>query len=276
MTHREGGRSRSRTSGVAVLAPILFCIQAGAASGQPAGTGARWSLDAGLLHTLQADALASPLRYGGLGPGAAFGYERVGAASRTAVSLVYARPRLSSSITRGAAFEESAHRLRLAVPHHRLLHASGPLTVLMGTQLSADVYYRRHDYANYPEHYLDAFVLLEAAAGVEYRAGAKLRIDQRIAIPAAGIVWRSPYTGMKYAPSARLALPDRLQGLTHRLTVSRTLSPTVAVRLTHEVVLLRHSEPWRLAVITQGVRLGVVWLRGGRVASNPGVEEAPR
>ncbi|MEX0892726.1 MAG: hypothetical protein WEB88_11200 [Gemmatimonadota bacterium] len=237
--------------------------------------GSRWAVDAVVARTVQSDELASPLRYRGLGPGVALGYERVGPTSRSGLQLLYMRPSLTSDISRGATFVEAGHRLRISVPHLRKVRERQRLTLLLGGQLAGDAYYRRHDYAPFSEHYLDAFLLLQVMTAVEWRPGPDLRIEQRLAVPLAGVAWRGAYTGLKYGPSARFELPHRLQGLTHSVGVSRAVGSGVALRAAHEVGMLRHPDPWRLAVLTQRLSVGLEWRRGG-AAMGPGVTEAGR
>jgi len=266
-----------RTHARAVLGTTALAVLLGCPTHLTAqsAVGSRWAADAVLARTVQSDELASPLRYRGLGPGVALGYERVRTNSRSGLQLLYMRPSLASDISRGLTFVEAGHRLRMSVPHLREVHERQRLTLLLGGQLAGDAYYRRHDYAPFSEHYLDAFLLLQAMAAVEWRLGPDVRIEQRLALPLAGVAWRGAYTGLKYGPSARFELPHRLQGLTHSVGVSRSVGSGVALRATHEVGMLRHPDPWRLAVLTQWLSVGLEWRRGS-VAAVPGVTEAGR
>ena len=245
---------------------VLACAAPGALAAQDPGTEGRWTAGAALVHHVQADALASPLRYGGVGPGLSLGYARVGPRSRTALHVAYGGPSLESRISRPGVSTEQTHRLTVSVPHLRGVRGGQRLDLLLGGQLTGDVLYRKHAYPTSTEHFADAFVLLEAAAGLEYRASERLRVEQRLAVPLLGLLWRSPYTGLKYAPEAALALPHQLQGLRHELALTRAAGPRLSLTAAHELVLLRHADPWELATVTQRLRLGVELRRGGGAA----------
>jgi hypothetical protein len=219
--------------------------------------GSRWSIGVGLVHHVQADALASPLRYSGLGPGLNLGWERVREGGRASALLAYSGASLESRISAPPISTEQTHRLTISLAYLHGLREGRSFVPLVGGRLVGDALYRKHDYYASTEHFGDLFVVLEGAGGVEWRPRDDLRVEERLSVPLAGVVWRSPYTGMKYWPGARFALPDRLQGLRHELVVTRDVGRRASLLIAHELVLLRHPEPWELATATQRVRIGV-------------------
>jgi hypothetical protein len=214
--------------------------------GQAPPSESRLRAGMGIVRHVQADALASPLRYRGWGPAANLDWERVRQRHRMSAHVAYSGTSLESGISAPPTSTEQTHRLTVSLAYLRGLRDERSLALLVGGRLAGDALYRNHIYHAGTEHFGDLFVMLEAAAAVEWRPRADLRVEERLSVPVAGVVWR-PYTGMKYWPEARFALPDQLQGLRHELVVTRALGRRAALLIAHELVLLRHPEPWELA-----------------------------
>lgn len=241
---------------------LILLLAAEPAHGQERPAYGRWSLTAGWVHHSQADALASPLRYSGWGVGGRLSYTRVSPRARTGVAIDFGAPSLASSVAGGDAFRERTHRLTVSVPHWRRVLGGARLGAFIGGRATADAYHREHLYAGGSEHYGDLFLLLEGTALAEFRPNRRLRLEERLAFPVAGVTWRGPYTGLKYAPSPRFDPPNRLQGLRQELLLSAALNERFALTLGHELVLLRHADPWELAIAAHSLRVGLELVRG--------------
>ena len=84
---------------------------------------------------------------------------------------------------------------------------------------------------------------VEVAGGLDWRPRPGVRLHERLALPLAGVVMRTPYGGLKRIPDARFAAPGEILGLHHSLAVERDLGPRAALRAAWAFALLRHDEP---------------------------------
>jgi hypothetical protein len=261
---------------VAAAATLLLCGTADALAAQEATRLTRWSLAVGVVHRVQSDELASPLRYSGLGPGIRFAYFREEAGSRAGLGLDYAGPRLASAITQGDAHSTDTHRTALTASYLRRVAAmrGGQVSLFLGGTMAVDGLYRNHSYGPVGgrETFVDVFATLAPAGGWEALVGPRLRLSHRVASPVLGAVWRTPYTGMKYFPDARLARIPTLLGLEHELALELSLSPTVDLVAAHHLSALKHPDPWRFATLTNWFRVGLELRRrrGDPAAGTPG------
>lgn len=242
------------------IAALLLFGGFGVAAAQEVRGLSRWSLGVGLVHHVQSDELASPLRYSGWGPGVRLAYGRERPDARGSLLLDYVAPTLTSHVTRQGEPSEATHRLTLGASYLRRAMTTGGerFSVFAGPGLAVDGLYRSHQYrAVGNEAYFDGIATLQAAGGWEYQVTPGLRMVHRLAVPVIGVLWRTPYTGLKYVPEARLGLLTSMLGIEHEFRVERALSPSLDLVATHHLSAFRHDDPWRLATFTNRLRVGV-------------------
>ena len=125
--------------------------------------------------------------------------------------------------------------------------AGGRIDLLAGGQVAAHASVREHLYgpgaSGGSEHLADLIAPLEVAGGLDWRPRPGVRLHERLALPLAGVVMRTPYGGLKRIPDVRFAAPGEILGLHHSLAVERDLGPRAALRAAWAFALLRHDEP---------------------------------
>lgn len=240
---------------IALLSLASALAETAAAQAGPA-PGMRLSVAGGIVHHLQADALASPLRYSGLGTGFSLAMVRQNRRSEAGFSVAYARATLKSRLSDPPVSTESTERLSVGVPYLRTVGTWDGLSLRLGGQATADALYRRHGYRGGDEEFLDFFILLDAIGAVDLRLSPMLRIRETASATVGGVAWR-PYTGLKQWPQPEPLWPGEILALRNQLALATTLSSRLSGFLAYEVVLLRHTAPWELATAAQRVNVGL-------------------
>lgn len=230
------------------------------------GAGSSLGIAGGLLRHGQSDAAASPVQYRGTIPGLVIEYVRTGAGGRFESSASFATGALESRLSDGGYPAEEAHMVRAGVrwlwPVARFARPS--VTLLAGAQLDGHAAVRIHRYhRNSSEVFADLLAPLQAAAGWDWSDG-RSRVGQRLALPVAGLVMRTPWGGLKSIPPVEAAWPGEILGLDHELYAERAFSPRAAIRGAWAATLLRHAEPRDLRVATHRAVVGFVlqWGKG--------------
>lgn len=214
-------------------------------------------LGAGLVRHGQTDLMASPLRYRGVAPQAVAGYTRVGSATRFDVAASFSAVSLESRISDGG-HRQSAVLAAVRVLWLRRVTGPGRWQGFLGGRVDAMFSLRWHEYVpDRTELFGDIFVPLQATAAHELRLSHDLVLWQRLAVPVAAVVLRSPYTGLKYFPDVELAPPGRLLGLDHALGADWALTARWSVRAEWATALLRYPDPRELSMVTHRVEVGL-------------------
>lgn len=240
--------------GVVVLAALALFPVAAAAQG-PAVRGGFW-LAVGPFRHGQTDLMASPMRFHGTAAGLALGYRRV-SRTRFGVDASFSRAELASRLN-GDNRGETAYLLTVEARWLAPLAGSGPWRLYAGGQV--DIYgpARSHRYTrDGTEVYADLFVPLHAALAQELDVGPGWVVTQRLAVPVAAVVARSPYSGFKYWPSVELAAPGRFLGLEHAVGVDHPLSDAWGVHAEWRTTLLRYPDPRELSMVTHRMVVGL-------------------
>ena len=226
-----------------------------------------WTLGVGRAQHAQFDELASPLRYSGDGATVALAYTRASPRGLSGVYLHYDRIRLTSRITRGEAQTEAYSRTRLGVPYVRTIRGGQPGggALGVGVELGADLLLREHEYGMSSETYADAFAGLDGVVRWTHALGERTELESYTRIALARLAWRTPYAGLKYAPSTGFALPDRFRSVESRFALRRDFSTRVLGFATIDVTTLRDHGGWDLETAGWRAMVGLGWKRRGSV-----------
>ena len=216
------------------------------------------------LH--QYNRLASPLKYSGGGVNASLAFTNETARRSWGIHLAVDNADNTSSITQGTNHTGASTRAQLSVPYTRRIASvfSNRVTIGAGAQMVAELVYHDQTYGQVvpSEPYADAFAGVDAMLRWSAQFGPRTRIVHDIAVPAARMVWRTSYAGLKYQPDAELALPDRLTGIDSRFSVVRRLGSRVAGRLHIDMSSLTDRGTWDIELGAQRVGIGFDWLIG--------------
>lgn len=243
-----------------IATALVLVLGSGSAAAQtaPAGHGSGLSLELGLVRHGQSDLSASPLRYTGSLPVVGLRYDRSGRSGRLEVEAGFAAGGLTSGITAGSYPREDAWLGRVAVrwlrPVGRVL--DDRVTLLAGAGLSGHAAFRVHGYTAWQsENFADLLAPLELMGGWEVGTGrtGETRIDQRVAVPVAGLVMRTPYGGLKSVPPVEFARPGELTGFDHALSIARRAGGRLGLRATWTITVLRHTDPREIRLATHRV-----------------------
>jgi hypothetical protein len=244
---------------LAAVVPALLAASVAAQSARSSALGA----DIFWLHNREQNQQVSPLRYAGAGLGVALTYSTGTDVWRGGVHMAFASAELRSGISQNQEHVGSAKRLELSLPYERHAFAAGSRLagVTLGAQLTGDLLYRNHTYSTNlsTEHFIDAFAWLAVSAGWQGAMGPGWRLRYHVALPLLGVVWRTPYTGAKYMPSAQLTLPNTLLAPESRIALTRPLSGALDLRASYELRLLRHEATWDLATASHRIGMGLDW-----------------
>lgn len=210
----------------------------------------------------QADALASPLRYGGVGPALVLGWRHAGR-TLSGVVLEATPNRLTSRVSVGDAHYLEAWTVGLALPWLRRVRAGGRSTAHLGAQLDVFGAFRRQHFlpGAGTEIYADVIAGLEAAGAWTWRPAAGHTVRQTLSTPVLSAALRTPYTGAKFMPPLMLGAPGRLVGVRYEAEYTRAVSGGVAVGTRYVFRAFRYPDPRSFSVVRH--QLGAVVRFGG-------------
>ena len=211
----------------------------------------------GLYHG-QRDFAASPLHYTGAGWELGLAWRRPNPESRLSVTASFGMGDLRSRLTTGSVHGEELFLARVGARYLRRVATLGDdrLVVLAGADLTTHAAGRFHRYVENggEEVFADVLAPLSAVAGWEW-AG-RVRVGQRLLIPAAGAVVRNPYGGLKYAPDVKIVAPGSLTGFGHELFVETGAAAVLDVRVGWSLSVLHHHDPRSLDLATHRFFVG--------------------
>jgi len=259
--------ARGALGALALLLVSVSSLAGQAGSTAPAYRGG-WALGLGLARQGVSDGLASPLRQTGSGFFVDGGYGRSGEASLWRIRLSYAAPTIGSGIENASGGFEDTHQAGIGFSWLRRFAApaAGRLGLFFGGAVDVRVSVRSHHYdarefGSRTETYGDLFVPAQLAGMWELDLRDAGRIRHRLAVPVVSFVMRSPWTGLKYAPSPSLAGPAKLTGFDSELEWRKRISPRWALAVSHRATLLRYPDPLPIAWIVQRVGLELERMR---------------
>ena len=214
--------SRFCSARLCLVTALCLATSAGGLPGQRS-----LGFGAGRISVRQYNQLASPLNYDGGGTALTVGYYAERLRSAWAVQVDAQFGELKPADTDALGSRASTVHLKLSVPVMRqVAGTAGGRNLRVGVALAGDLLFRDHSYGGQrgSESYADAFAgfdgVLRASSGLRRAT----RVSVEVAAPLLRVAWRTPYAGLKYAPPAQLALPDRYRALDLEVLLQRTFS----------------------------------------------------
>ena len=106
-------------------------------------------------------------------------------------------------------------------------------------------------------------VPLEIAGGLDLDLGLddRTRLEHRISAPLVSLVFRTPYSTLKYVPDPELAGPTRARGVTSRLVLIRRLSDRIGLAVLHRISVFHYPDPFPVTWVGHGVSVRLELLR---------------
>ena len=223
-------------------------------------------LAAGRALIRQYNQLASPLNYAGGATVFTLGFYADAQRSAWAVQVDAQYGQLLPANAEALGSRASAANLRLSVPVVRQVAGERESRNLrIGLALVGDLFFRDHSYGRERtgETYADAFVGFDGVLRASTGSRQATRVSVELAAPLLRVVWRTPYAGLKYAPAAQLALPNRYRALDGELLVQHMFSTTWSWTAGLRVSALSDRGDWTLQQGTQRLALGLRRQIGG-------------
>ena len=257
--------TRGRRIGTwAAIAAVLLTLASGV-SGQAASPRGLVLGLTGLYHGQQ-DLTASPLHYIGGGWEASLAWRRPGPVSRLSLVASFGTGTLASDLTDGPVHAEELLVARLGA---RYVHVVGSLAgdrvlILAGGDVTGHALGRFHRYVQdtSAEVFADLLAPLSVVGGWEWTV-AEVRVGQRLMVPVAGITVRTPYSGLKYAPTVGVGGPSSITGFGHELFVGTTAGGIVDVEAGWSLTSLHHDDPRPIDLATHRFTLSLSLHRRG-------------
>ncbi len=243
------------------LAVILLTAAGPAAARTAPADSSRLSLALGPSFEAHSDLLASPFRQSGVGLGFGLGYRRGG----VALHLGGAVGGTSSRLDEPDEGIEDTWTVGLDLAWVRPVAAWGRTTVRAGGSLAGMGFVRRHHYGRGAgrEYFADMIVPLSAVGEVDRGLGIAGRVEERLELGLAALLFRSPFAATKTFPDGRLAGPGSLRLVRNRLTVEWRTSLRTRLALTHALTFYDTERNRLVRVVNQRVGVGIVVVFGG-------------
>lgn len=198
----------------------------------------------------QLDHLVSPLRYSGSSSLLRIGFDRRGD-SRVGVSAGYARPHLTSTISRDGNNEESGLRLEASIWYLRSLRRfrENRLTLRGGAQIGVHFATWKHVYVEGVEgSYFHGVGLIQAAGEMTYRFRSGRVVEYRLAFPFLGLGLRTSYQGSNDVTSPKLQGPWDVRGFDQSVMLGIPLSEGIELRFEYHSSYFRYPDPREISV----------------------------
>ena len=215
----------------------------------------------------QLDELVSPLRYTGSTSLFRIRFDRRGD-SRVGISVGYAQPRLTSTISREGDNEESGLRVEASIWYLTALRRSREtgLTLRGGAQIGVHFATWKHVYAERAEgSFFHGIGLIQAAGEVTYRFRSGRSVEYSLASPVAGLGLRTSYEGSNDVTAPRLQWPWEVMGFDQAVVLAIPLAEGVDLRVDYHFSYFRYPDPMETSVAKD--RFGISLekrLSGGR------------
>jgi hypothetical protein len=140
----------------------------------------------------------------------------------------------------------------------------GRTTWRVGGSLSGLAFVRRHHYGRgAPREYFADLMVPLAAVGEASRSLGATRLEERVGLALATLLFRSPFAATKTLPTAVFAAPGSLWLVRHRLRASWRMSPRTRLLLAHEASFYDTGRHRLVRVVQQRLAAGVVVALGG-------------
>jgi len=198
----------------------------------------------------QLDDLTSPLRYTGSSSLLRIGFDRRGD-SRVGISVGYARPHLTSTISRDGNSEEIGPRLEASVWYLRSLRRfrEGRLTLRGGAQIDVHFATWKHVYVEGAEgSYFHCVGLIQAAGEMTYRFRSGRVVEYRLAIPVVGLGLRPSYQGLNDVTAPKVQGPWDVRGFDQAVILGIPLSEGIDLRFDYHSSYFRYPDPREISV----------------------------
>lgn len=221
-----------------------------------------WVVEVAVQRHDQADALASPLRYGGLAPSFSLAGHHDGR-TLSGISLAFSPARLTTRLSGPDTHSTDAWGGEVAGRWLRRVAEGGAGTVHLGPRLDVVASVRQQTYRPdvATELYGDIIAGLEVAGAWTWRPAVGHALRQQLSTPLFSAALRTPYTGAKFMPPLLLGGPGRLVGVRYEVEYTRDVSGTVALGSRYVFRTFRYPDPRSFSVVQH--RLGAVVHFGG-------------
>jgi len=228
----------------------------------PLGAQSAWLVGLGVERYDQADALASPLRYGATDPWIAVAWRHQGR-TLSGVAVSFAPARLTARPSGPGSHYIDAWGGGLAGHWLRRVVGTRRSAIHIGARLDVFASARRQVFRPDAgtELYADLIAGLEGAAAWTWWPGAADELRQELSVPVMSAAMRTPYTGAKYLPSLMLGGPGRLTGIRYEVEYTRAVSGGLALGSRYTFDTFHYPDPRGLSVVSH--RLGVLARFGG-------------
>lgn len=182
------------------------------------------------------------------------------------VSAGYARPHLTSTISRDGNSEEIGLRLEASLWYLRSLRQfrENRLTLRGGAQIGVHFATWKHVYVEGAEgSYFHGVGLIQAAGEMTYRFRSGRVVEYRLSIPVVGLGLRTSYEGSNDVTSPNLQGPWDVRGFDQSVVLGIPLSEGIELRFDYHSSYFRYPDPREISVAKDRFGISLVKRVGG-------------
>jgi len=243
------------------LAALLSMAAGPAAARTVPADSSRLAVVLGPSFDAHSDLLATPFRQSGVGVGFDIRYRR----GSLSLDLDGAAGGTSSRLDLPDEGTEDTWAAGVDLAWVRPVAGWGRTTVRAGASLAALGFVRRHHYGPEAgrEYYADMILPLSAVGELDRGLGDAGRVEERLELGVAAVLFRSPFSATKTFPSASLAGPGSLVVVRNRVTLEWRASARTRLALSHALTFYDTDRNRLARVVQQRVGVGIVLVVGG-------------